>query len=335
MTAAWDAVKPQLVANVRSAGFISICELGAAVAGSTCHYARAQVAPDLYATANVVTRDGMSAVTGSDLRAWGAGFDEVRSIALDRLRAMSREAHFTAIAPGIWKAPWTDAFVAARVLLPEVLQAVCVDPYVAVVDARTVYVADPAVSGSYDRLASLLIPTFDGLDEDSDLISIRIYRPSGSQLLDATPPPDATLAGDLMLRVDQLQALQYAEERSIWHETEGFDAPTVYVQLGKFRDKTTNRTVTWATWARSIAHVPQLLPEVDLVSFALDEGEIYMVPFETVATLSGALTRSVSPLARWRTGVYPPRNWIRAHSVEPPAFPWRPDGPRTQTSVKR
>jgi hypothetical protein len=303
------------VGNVRNAGFITVNEAAVEIAGQPNRYERQQIAVDLYATVNVETAAGLEAVTSSHLAAWEQTFEHVQQIGQQRLRERSMEA-FISVADGLWKAPWTDDLAAARVSLPELLQQVCVDPYVIIVDARTVYVATPTV-GNYDRLASILIENFDTTTADIDKVSLRVYQLVGSELRVAVAPEDAAHGEDIRSRVDQERAREYAEERELWMES---SQDAVYAQLGMFRNRDNGLKVYWAAWAESIAAVPQLLPEVDLVGFALATEENHMVPFADVAASPGALTRTSAPLPRWRTGPYPSHDWIREHSIT--RFPW-------------
>jgi hypothetical protein len=321
----WERSAPRLIANVRNGGFIAVAEAAASIAGQQIDYARRPIATDLYATVVIDGPERAWAVTGTHLHAWNLRFDQAHEVGMRKLREMSEEP-FARLESGLWKAPWRDDYVAARVSVPEILHRACTDPYVIVVDPRTMYLADPSLSGAYDRLASLLIAAYDAPDRDSEIVSLRVYRVHGTELRVASAPADSVHAGELGKRIRQRRAREYEEERCVWHEHGGLDAPGVYTKLGMFRHTVTRQIVTWSTWTERIADMPQMLPQIDLVAFVLGEPgrdqPTIMVPFDAVVAEPGMLTLLASPLPRWRTGGFPSHEWIRAHGVEPSAFPW-------------
>lgn len=317
----WADVKATLVPVVRDAGYLAITPLHARTAmgeteGKATTIASRPLATNIFETLVIDTPVQMVLVTEDRLVEWGVSLEEALDAAKDNLRRQS-QAPFHRRAPGLWAAPWTDSYAAARVLLPDVLQRVCSDPLVAIPSRDALFVGDARQPGV---LAALLEGIELTHENSRYLITPRIYHLDGKTLRDYTPGTDVD--AELRAKYERLLVQHaisvYNQERELHEELDDDD---IYAALLAY-ELDTGEVITRATWTKGVeARLPpaQAIVFVELADESPDPLGMWLVPWDVVAAEPGMLTPTDSPLPRWKTGEFPSREWLENHKHSTPA----------------
>jgi hypothetical protein len=260
------------------------------------------IAPGLFATLVIDLPDQMFVVTEDMLAAWHVRFDVAYEIAVARLEAAS-DAPFQELVPGLWAAPWSDSYAAARLLLPDLIQEVCASPLIAIPDRNTLLVADPAVPESFDNLVAAISQS-----EDPKPITRRVFRLEGESLHEIVPP--ATAAGAVLSRMildDKLEAYEREKET---HAAVLPDANEVLIRL-KAYERTDETMFTTAAWTQGVEH--GLLPPADIVTFVEGAGNVWPVAWSHVVAEPSLVAPADRPLPRGSVQ-FPSPAWLAQHS---------------------
>jgi len=199
------------------------------------------------------------AVPAAWMRLWDQSEAEVHDLALDNLRHRT-EGAFERLPSGIYRGPWHDGHDAARLLLPEVWDALFKDqhPFLAV-PTPGLLLAAPQV-----LLPKLMEAVGKALSEGAPLLQAAVLERIGEHLVAARIQEPHPMSGPQreFKQLDQLEAIR-TQERDL-DPALGRPAPVglLKTQQGK--------SLTVATWT---AGAPVLLPEADLVAFTSAEGE--------------------------------------------------------------
>jgi hypothetical protein len=306
--AGWDEARAVLRPVLRHGAYLRLAELQTRAARSDEEghvIAHRPFAGALFATIAVDDEYQMAIVGDGHLVDWKVPFAEAFEIAVSNLRRVSDDP-FVAIARGLWGAPWNDSYGAARLVLPEVLQRVCTNPYVCVPDRDTLLVADPKVPGSLKMLLDFVAATPERayaltnqvfVLEDKHLRAIDIERDD----------PAFPVYRELLVRE---AAESYEAERATQTENdELFYAKYIATMTPE------GEIDTFATWTET---VDTLLPPADAIMFVRldDEGELvqhWKIAWDDLVGTPGLVQPTDSVLPRWRTLAFPPDAWLDAH----------------------
>jgi hypothetical protein len=303
----WEDVVADLRPVVRAGAYLSAAAMQLrlqddALAAKNA-IARRELVPGLFATLAIDRPTMMAVVQESQLATWGKTFDEALVAAQGNLRRISQDA-FVAIAPGLWAAPWHDAYGAARVLVPDVIQRVCSDPLVCMPNRDVLLVAEPTARG-FDHMVAALVATSD----DAYAISRRIYQIVHHELREYTPPAGSTALPAYRRHVLEQDLGCYTEDKE---RHEQLDEDAFYASLMAY-ELEDGSLLTRAVWTKGVD--PTFLPPVQAVLFLdIDTPHIaHEVPWETVLATPGMLARTDDPVPRWRTLAFPSPAWLAEH----------------------
>lgn len=311
----WEDVKPALLPVLRDGAYLTIAQLMVQLqppddVNLDPTVARRPLVPGLFRTLVIDSPTSMAVVQERQLAEWGVDFDAAFDVAIGNLRAKSQDA-FQQVAPGLWLAPWEDAFAAARLLLPEILQRVCTDPLVCVPNRDVLIVADPTWPDAFPAIVTLL----EKIAEDERYgITRTIYQLEHKTLRPfAIPaaPAEAVATYQRLRLAEQLEA--YNQEQELRAR---LDDTAFYASLRAFEreDGTLFTRVAWTEGAD-----PSYLPPADLVTFIKLDGEratgMWEVPWDVVEATPGMLTKTDALLPRWRTSGFPAEAWLDAHGT--------------------
>ncbi len=307
--ASYADAKDLLLPTVRSTGYVALVPL-MVEGGDEPRIAGNLLAPGLHTSLVVDGEVSMSIVSENQLETWEVSFEEAFTHALSRLRTGSLDP-FTVIAPGVWIGPWTDSYAAARILLPDLLHRVCIDPYVMVPNRETLVLADPRDPDAFDKLVSLLVE----MHEQPYAISRRIFQLEGTTLREAVPPATAKLTAKYRELVLMEAAMDYGEEAERMNRR---DVDVYYAALKVF-ELPGGEFMTRAVWTKGSEGA--LLPPVEEVLFVELEDDapeakaVHSVPWASVVE-AGLLTPTDNILPRWRTGTFPGPDWLERHAAK-------------------
>ncbi|MEO8704316.1 MAG: hypothetical protein ABI867_29955 [Kofleriaceae bacterium] len=309
----WDSVRSMLLPVIRDAGYLACAALEIAqLAGDdpAPEIAYRELAPGLFTTLVIDDANHMSLVTQDMLAHWDVRFDIAFEIALAKLEGVS-DAPFQQIAPGLWAAPWSDSYTAARLLLPDLVHRLCASPLVAIPDRNTLLVADPAAPNAFETLMGAISQA-----DDPYPITRRIFQLEGETLREIAPPhTDAGAAFARMFLDEKLEA--YEREKTMHREACPYAEEVLISLKGLARG---DDTFTTAVWTQHVEH--GLLPPADFVLFQewKDElgpqgaGKTWPVPWSRVVTEPSLVTATTRPLPRWKCLAFPSRVWLEQHS---------------------
>jgi len=309
----WEDTVPLLLPVVRDGGYLTLTALTALTADSpNPEIAHRLVAPGLFATVVIDRPEHMVLVTEQTLVAWDVSLETALETAYANLRTISQEP-FIQLATGLWKAPWTDSYTSARVLLPEILQRVCTNPLVAVPARGELLVADPTVMSARVSLMSLVAMH----ETDSYPITRQIFHLEEKTLRVWTPQTsNAVLLADYMkcLADEKLEVYSECEMR------EKLDSEIHAAQLSAI--EVDDRVITQTMWLGDGIHE---LPPADIVLFvdmntAQMPPPMWGVPWDTVVA-AGLVQPTASPLPRFVTGPFPSADWLDEHQLQPGELP--------------
>lgn len=309
----WEQIKPMLVPVVRDGAYLTFAPLQAAIAinKETPPIARRALAPGIYETLVVDTPNKMLVVSEDRLVDWNVTLADALEIAYANLRRASQD-EFTPLMPGLWIAPWSDSYAAARAMLPEILQRVCTDPLVALPNRDTLLVADPSMPAAFPLLVVALEKA---IEDQHYAITRQIYQLENKTLRAYTPPadtPEEVLKIYERLLIEE-KAMSYAREQEL-HKQYGTEA--FYAKLMAYESKD-GEIVTRATWTKGV-EVGYLPPAQAIQFIELDENitqavRMWEVPWSAVIAEPGLLTPTDAPLPRWKMGEFPSVAWLDKH----------------------
>ena len=313
----WEQIRPMLVPVIRDAAYLTFAPLQTALAlgkdKDAPPIASRPLASGIYETLVVDTPNNMLIVTEDRLADWNVTLAEALDAAYANLRRVSQDP-FTQIMPGMWGAPWSDSYAAARALLPEVLQRVCTDPLVALPNRDTLLVVDASMPGAFTLM---VIALEKAVENQRYPITRQIYQLENKTLRPCAPPSDTAeeiLALYQRLRVEE-KATGYGREREL-HQQCGTEA--FYAKLMAYQAKD-GEIITRATWTKGVdTYLP---PAEAILVIELDESEtkalrMWEVPWSTLVAEPGLLTPTDAPLPRWKTGAFPSVAWLDAHGTK-------------------
>lgn len=261
----WEDVRPLLRPVLREGGYLLNTELGMRVRDPemVTRLAYRDFAPGLFATLAIDFPHAMMLASQDHLTTWGVDFETALDAAISNLRAASQDP-FEPIRPGVWVAPWTDSYTAARLVLPEVLQRVCTDPLVCAPTRDFLFVADNT-PGGFDALVELLLS--EKVAEAPYSLTSRIYQLENKTLRRAEPPRDSQRIVDYERMCILQDQASYAEESQLRAalEPEAFYAQLMVFQLpdGSLRSR--------AVWPRGAD--PSYLPPAQAIFFTYPDAQ--------------------------------------------------------------
>ncbi len=190
---------------------------------------------------------------------WDQTAEDVLELALDHLRHRS-EGAFERLPSGAYRSPWRDGFDAARLLLPEVWQALCKDqhPFLAIPAADTL-LAVPQI-----LLPKLMDEVGRSLQAGAQPLQLAVIERIHDQLMTARlqePHPMANPQRELK-HMDLIAALQ--QQELDLDPALGLPANVLMVKNNQ------GKPLTMALWNEG---APVLLPEADLIAFSARNGE--------------------------------------------------------------
>jgi hypothetical protein len=310
----WDEVKSMLLPVVRDGAYLTFAKLQVALAGQAGmakQISYRELAPGIYVSLVIDTPDKMLGVTDDRLEAWGVTFEQALEIAQAKLRRASTDK-FEEIMPGLWVAPWSDSYAAARLVLPDVLQRVCTNPLVAVPNRDTLFVADPSVPEAFAKLVVLL----DKINEGNNpyCITLRLYELHDKTLRAFAAPADHAMSPTYQKLLVGEQASNYQREQDLHKElgTEAFYAKMLALM------SPAGEIVTRVAWTKGVDDT--YLPPAQAIHFVeLDDAKpeafrLWEVPWKT-AEASGLLTPTNALLPRWKVGAFPSQAWLAEHGT--------------------
>ncbi len=306
----WEQIKPMLVPVVRDGAYLTFAPLQAAIAiqKETPPIAKRVLAPGIFETLVVDTPNKMLVVSEDRLTDWKVTFDEALDVAYSNLRRVSQD-EFTPLMPGLWIAPWSDSYAAARVMLPEILQRVCTDPLVALPNRDTLLLADPRMPAAF---ALLVVALEKAVEDQHYAITRQIYQLENKKLVAFAPPsdtPEEVIKIYERLLIEE-KAMSYGREQEL-HKQYGTEA--FYAKLMAYESKD-GEIITRATWTKGV-DVGYLPPAQAIQFIELDEDvteavRMWEVPWSTVIAEPGMLTPTNAPLPRWKMGEFPSVAWL-------------------------
>ena len=305
----WEQIQPMLVPVVRDGAYLTFAPLQAAIAiqKETPPIARRPLAPGIFETLVVDTPNKMLVVSEDRLAEWNVTFADALEVAYSNLRRTSQDA-FTPLMPGLWIAPWSDSYAAARVMLPEILQRVCTNPLVALPNRDTLLVAEPTT----EAFMLLIIALEKAVEDQHYAITRQVYQLVDKTLRVFAPPSDtpATILKLYERLLVEEKAMTYGREQEL-HRQYGTEA--FYAKLMAY-ESSDGDIITRATWTKGVDE--GYLPPAQAIQFVeLDEDiaeavRMWEVPWSTVVAEPGLLTPTNAPLPRWKTGEFPPVAWL-------------------------
>lgn len=312
----WEQIRPMLLPVVRDGAYLTFAPLQAAIAinKDTPPIARRLLAPGIFETLVVDTPNKMLVVSEDRLVDWNVTFAEALDVAYGNLRRASQDA-LTPLMPGLWIAPWSDSYAAARVMLPEILQRVCTDPLVALPNRDTLLVADPTMPAAF---ALLVVALEKAVEDQHYAITRQIYQLENKTLRVFDPPsdtPEEVLRIYERLLVEE-KAMSYGREQEL-HKQYGTEA--FYAKLMAYESKD-GEIITRATWTKGV-DVGYLPPAQAIQFVELDENvtqavRMWEVPWSAVIAEPGMLTPTDTPLPRWKMGAFPSVEWLDTHGTK-------------------
>ncbi|MFN0252958.1 MAG: hypothetical protein ACKV2T_39150 [Kofleriaceae bacterium] len=311
----WEQIRPMLVPVVRDGAYLTFAPLQTAIAiqQETPAIACRPLAPGIFETLVVDTPNKMLVVSEDRLVDWNVTLEDALDVAYGNLRRNSQD-EFTPLIPGLWIAPWSDSYAAARVMLPEILQRVCTNPLVALPNRDTLLVAESTTEG----FMLLVVALEKAVEDQHYAITCQIYQLVDKKLTVFTPPSD-TPAPILKLYERLLiaeKAMTYGREQEL-HQQHGTEA--FYAKLMAYESKD-GEIITRATWTKGVDE--GYLPPAQAIHFIeLDESiaqaiRMWEVPWSTVVAEPGMLTPTNAPLPRWKTGEFPSAAWLDKHGTK-------------------
>ncbi|MFN7959085.1 MAG: hypothetical protein U0P46_12290 [Holophagaceae bacterium] len=204
-------------------------------------------------------RVGDTVMPAAWLTLWDQTADDVLELALDHLRHRS-EGAFERLPSGAYRSPWRDGSDAARLLLPEVWQALFKDqhPFLAIPSADTLLAAPQIL------LPKLVDEVGRCLQSGAKPLQLAVIERIHDKLMTARlqdPHPMSAPQRELK-HLDLLQALRQQEQDL--DPALGLPAQVSLVKTGQ------GKPLTVALWNEG---APVLLPETDLVAFSAKGGE--------------------------------------------------------------
>ncbi|HZO12163.1 MAG TPA: hypothetical protein VFB62_02865 [Polyangiaceae bacterium] len=314
----WEEAAPRLFPRLRDASYLDLATLRAGNR-SYAPVARA-VAPGLFVTLVVDDESSMTNVSAHMLTRWRKRFDAALARARQNLLSVSLD-NFVELADGLWMAPWDDSYAASRLVLPQLLQRLTIDPLVAVPNRDTLLVAR---AGS-KRAVNALTRAIENPSEPHDHpITNRLFRLREHALEPVALP--AVWHHNMCVR-ELMQGYTYQQQLLQRHLG---DKPYVAsIDADEARD---GRLVTRALWTRG---VDTLLPKVDRVHLLHPEereGEAISSRMWVVAWDDLVAMRAIAPtkhhLHRYRTGRFP-----NAEAIKRCAIPIERDHRTAELSV--
>ncbi len=305
----WEQIKPMLVPVVRDGAYLTFAPLQTMIAiqKETPPIARRELAPGIFETLVVDTPNKMLVVSEDRLEEWNVSLDEALDVAYGNLRRQSQD-EFTPLMPGLWIAPWSDSYAAARATLPEILQRVCTNPLVAMPNRDTLLVAE----SSTEAFMLLVVALEKAVEDQHYAITRQIYQLVDKKLRTFEPPsdtPEPIVKIYERLLVEE-KAMTYGREQEL-HQQYGTEA--FYAKLMVYESKDGD-IITRATWTKGVDE--GYLPPAQAIQFVeLDESitqavRMWEVPWETVLAEPGMLTPTNAPLPRWKVGAFPSEAWL-------------------------
>lgn len=192
-------------------------------------------------------------VSADQLGSWKVSLDEALEAAINNLAVRSTEP-FVKVSPGLYKAPWTDAYGASRIALPGLFRKLGVkgDPVALALNRDLLYVAgadDPAALAALVEAAKQ-----PGATERPISLAPIVLR--GERWEPFTLLPSCAELQRVALASD------YAEQAAFLKAQAKAEKRDVFVATCTAARRPDGTAITFATWTKG---VPTLLPQVDVV----------------------------------------------------------------------
>jgi hypothetical protein len=241
------------------------------------------------------------------LDTWGVPFPEALEAARDNLRQISRDP-FDPVGEGVWRSPWKDNHDAARLVLPEVLEAHAVEgDLVAMVPNR-----DTLLLGGTEEGLGVLAELAEEALSHPRRVSGVLLRYSGGGWTPYLPPESNPLRARFRKMRSMSLGSAYAEQKELLdRRNEKTDEDVFVASYSAVQKKESGELFTYAVWSEG---VETLLPEVDQVFFFRPGPEeeagsiVGEAPWERVVAVVGRL---LSP-----QGLYPERYRVEDFPTE-------------------
>lgn len=205
------------------------------------------------------TETSLMEISADQLAGWKVSLDEALEAATNNLAVRSTEP-FLKVSPGLFKAPWTDAYAASRLALPGLFRKIGVkgDPVALALNRDLLYVAgadDPV------GLAALLEAAKQpGASERPISLAPIVLR--GERWEPFAPPAGHPLSNACAELLRVATAADYAEQAAFLKADAKARKQDVFVASCTAARRPDGSSMIYATWTKG---VPTLLPQVDLV----------------------------------------------------------------------
>ncbi len=256
--------------------------------------------------------DRMAFVGDKHLKAWGVAFDEAFAVA--RRNLVERTGPFELLQPGLYRGPWRDNYVPARLVLTEMIRELIIDghPVAMAPNRDTLF-----ITGSQDIEGQriMLELTREALKEPRPMSPRPLILKDGVWS-NYFPQHDTPVADDYTMLWIESTGQDYAEQKAHlenFFEKKGID---IYVaSFGTLQDKETKKIETYCVWSRD---VEALLPKTDVIIFhdhtrPEDQQMAAKVPWnDAQEKLGGMLQRQDLYPARFKVTSFPDAETLRS-----------------------
>jgi hypothetical protein len=289
---AFASVKPYLLPRLRERRFYERMLMRGAVS----HVARTPFTDSFFLELVYDAPRNLVAVDRGHLDDWGIDLQQGLAIAIDNLRARSKQQWLTP-ASGVYVSPWRDNHAASRLALSDLIRGLAVkgDP-VAVAPHRDLLI----ITGSKDP---------DGLAFMAQLVHTNLSQP---RLMSLAPLvfdgqrwlPFTHRLGPVK-KLNLLAAdLEYREQKQVLESIHEERGETLYVAEHQVTDTPhTGKLQSACVWDER--RLPALLPRCDVVHFLDAAGRVRTVDWDVVEEMVGPMrVEGVHP-ERWRVDHFP------------------------------
>ncbi len=268
--------------------------------GTVSHVARTPFADNFFLELAYDAPRNIVSIDRGHLDDWGISFHDGLAIALDNLRARSRQPWLRPAA-GVYVSPWRDNHAAARLALSDLVRGLAVkgEP-VAVAPHRDLLV----VTGSKDP---------DGLALMAHLVQTNLHQPrlmstaplrfDGQRwsLFTSTFPGTFNSVKKLHVMAEDLEYREQKQALDAVHDDRGERIIVSDYQLTESPQN--GRLQSYCVWDE--AHIPSLLPRTDLIVFVDKSGRKRAVAWDVVEELVGPMRVEGIYPERWRVDHFP------------------------------
>lgn len=254
---AFLAAQARLLPVLRSRGYTygmraMFLERGAAPGKVPVHPRRA-LSPFHHLGVAYDSEASLMEVAADQLATWKVSLDEALEAAVNNLAVRSTEP-FVQVSPGLYKAPWTDAYAASRLALPGLFRKIGVkgDPVALALNRDLLYVAG---AGDPPALAALFAAAKQPAARERSISYAPVVL-RGERWEPFTGTPECAELNTVALAAD------YSEQASFLKAQAAAEKRDVFVAASTVARRPDGTVISYATWTKG---VPTMLPQVDLV----------------------------------------------------------------------